>query len=118
MQHSRFSPEEDVVIKQCFAKGFSDQRIADQLAALGYYRSRGSIQSRRRTLRLFPGGKSFLPPRKDTPDLKFKKAMLAAIGAGKEAAIMGVVKDRRPWALKRIQAEPVNSGCSSPESWV
>lgn len=109
----QFMPSEDRIIVDGFSCHLSCQQIVDRLALHGFLRTRGAVRSRCRTMGLFHPKPRPLPPKKDTPDQKFKRAMLAALKTGKESAVLGVVKDRRPWTLKRIQPER-SSGCSSP----
>jgi hypothetical protein len=117
----RFEQREDELIREGFASGVTDKQMVDVLAEHGFSRGYYSIYTRRKTLGLVNRRLSAAPKRFGRPppaDAAFVRAMLAAVKSGEEKAILGVVKDRRPWALKRMQPEPVASGCSSPESWV
>lgn len=46
-------------------------------------------------------------------DMLFKKRMLKAMARKRENCVAGTFKDPRPWAIRTIRPDPVNSGCSS-----
>lgn len=112
MKKTLFCKAEDDIIRAGVEEKISNQRITDRLALAGYFRTRGAVNSRRRTLRLYmPGVPVPMPGKKRPPsaDYLFKTRMLKAMKSGQETAIMGVVKDHRPFALNTIRAEPVGS---------
>lgn len=111
-----FQPEEDALIRQGFENGSTDTEMVMVLAAHGFIRTGVSVYGRRRSLGFQRSKANPPPPVGDTPDQKFKRAMLAAIHAGEESAVLGVVKDRRPWVLKTIHAEPTSSCMGSAAS--
>lgn len=128
-----YTAPEQHIIKMGWEDGLSDQEIQELLKGSGFQRTILSIKAHRCRIMRLCGGHGGWNRRKDvtTPlaattqtcklvsaDLAFKRAMLGAIKNGTETAVLGVVKDRRPWALKKMQPEPIMSGCSSPESWV
>lgn len=111
-----FTPDEDRVITDLFASGNSDLQIVATLIACGYQeRTRSSVSSRRARLGLVkvdrPQQAAHRLQEKEPRalaalgDHRFKVAMLAAINAGLEHAILGVVKDRRPCVLATIRPQ-------------
>lgn len=126
---SEYTPEEDQIIRDRFASGYTDLEIVVVLANAGFRRrTRNGIATRRARLGLIkvdrpqqrarrmqehqPGAAAALG------DHRFKLAMLAAIAGGHERAILGVVKDRRPVALKAIRHNPPRSLIGSSASMV
>lgn len=128
-----YTEEEDIIIADAWQAGTSDKNIALLMMERGYCRTDRSIKARRVLLGLIsPTNRSRqlnrAADRLDAEykqdnrtareklvmaDRAFKVALMGAIRSGDEHSIIGVVKDRRPWALKTIHAEPVGSGCGS-----
>lgn len=121
-----YTEQEKDLIRAGWDDNLSDVELQGLLLRSGFRRSTDSIKSQRCRMHLRneawakrkKAAAREKPSRRISSDVAFKRAMLAAIKAGTEHAVVGVVKDCRPWALKRMQPEPVASGCSSPESWV
>lgn len=115
---------EDRLIEELYAKNMSDAEISAIFTKRGFSRSNNSIGSRRAHLGLIDTTrpqsasrntqeKSVQKIRMAHADLAFKAAMLNAIKSGEERAVIGVVKDRRPFVLNTIRPEPVLSMCGS-----
>lgn len=120
----RYSPEEDELLRELFGKGMADAAIVDELARRGFDRSVFSVNARRfrlgcidptrpQAIARVTDEKMAARERLIANDRAFKAAMLAAIRSGEERAVLGVVKDRRPFALSTIAPEPRTSMCGS-----
>jgi hypothetical protein len=115
-QYVLFTEAEDAIVRAGYDEKLTDIKIARRLTESGYPRSHNSVLRRRRTLNLIYNKQTGweVPKNPLSGDQKFKKAMLAALKAGTETAITGVIKDHRPFALTTIHAEPAHSCFSSP----
>lgn len=119
-----FTADEDALVKAMWANGNNDRQISLALAMRGTVRTQSSVNCRRfrlgavdhdRVRRLPPVQKQKIDARRGFEgDRQFKLAMLAAIYAGSESPLIGVVKDRRPLPMVTYQPEPVGAGYSSP----
>lgn len=109
----KYTVREDQLVTELYRRGNKDTSISKAMAVLGFNRSVASIGNRRIGLELveYSAGMSKADFRAD--DLAFKKAMLSALKAGTETAVVGVVKDRRPIVLKTYQSESDRSLCGS-----
>jgi hypothetical protein len=130
---------EDQILYAGWINFRTDPEVIADLAKEGFRRSRKGIQCRRRALGIsnmllkrnlrfdeldreygHPGpqqsrdGNVTDPASLVRSDHAFKNAMFRALRNGEEFAVLGVVKDRRPFALTTIHAEPVSSGYGSP----
>lgn len=126
-----FTQAEDFIVRGMFADGHTDDEIMQAVnAEFGTGRSRISILRRRNKLGLWLKDSKVPKPKpmrtseeatieweRMNSDYRFKLAMLGAIESGAESAVIGVVKDRRPFAINTIQPEPTISMCSSSASW-
>ncbi len=132
--HSLYCLREDEILYAGWIAFQTNEEIIAALAKEGFIRTVKGIQCRRRAL-----GISNLITKRDTPfealdrdygqpgpqgthderryetaglvraDHAFKNAMLKALRNGEEFAVLGVVRDNRPFALKTIHAEPASS---------
>jgi len=109
-----WSLPEGMLLVDGFQQGLSDSKIAENLKSAGFRRSSDSVWNKRQRLGLIRANeRRRINPANHTPllvaqrdhrseDKKFKIAMLAALEAGQEHVICGVVKDHRPFALKTV----------------
>jgi len=126
-----YTINEDELIGTMFMLDKTDAEIVAELrATLGTNRSVYSVNARRYKLGLITPNRPQAVARNTARersevkrdlvldgDRRFKTAMLAAIKSGAEDAIIGVIKDRRPFAPGTYQApEPDRSLCGSAAS--
>lgn len=110
-----WSPEDSLIVQDGIDKGLTP----NQIRALVPSRSRSSVISRMRTLGFYTPP-SMIDASAQTPhernmrgDAKFKKAMVAAIRVGAEAAPMGTFKDYRALIPTHFAQVIRFSGCGS-----